>query len=142
MKHKLLFVFLLILLFGCTSINEFLKGPGLPGPSRQSPAQSADLYYKLLMWKYYDKAMALVNQEERSQFEDFVQRDKDNLNITDYQVKKVIMDEDGQEASIEVVINFYKYPSVSEKTLILDENWTLIGKEWYVSPDFEREIYK
>lgn len=142
MKHKLLFVFLLILLFGCNSINQFLNGPGLPGPSRQSPAQSADLYYKLLMWKYYDKAMALVNQEDRSQFEDFVQRDKDNLNITDYQVKKVIMDEDGQEASIEVVISFYKYPSVSEKTLILDDNWTLIGKEWYVSPDFEREIFK
>lgn len=142
MKHKLLFVFLLLFLLGCNSINEFLKAPGLPGPSRKSPAQSADLYYKLLMWKYYDKAMALVNQEERSQFEDFVQRDKDNLNITDYQVKKVILDEDGQEANIEVVITFYKYPSVSEKTLILNDNWTFIGKEWYISPDFGQDIYK
>lgn len=142
MKHKLLFVFSILFLFGCNSLNEFLKAPGLPGPSRKSPAESADMYYKLLMWKYYDKAMAFVNQEERGQFEDFVHRNKDNLNITDYQVKKVILGEDGQEGSIEVVVSFYKYPSVSEKTLILDDSWILIGKEWYISPDFEQEIYK
>jgi hypothetical protein len=142
MKHKLLFAFSILFLFGCNSISELLKGPGLPGPSRTSPAESADMYYKLLMWKYYDKAMALVGQEERSQFEDFVQRNKDNLNITDYQVKKVILDEDGQEGTIEVMVTFYKYPSVSEKTLILDDNWILSGKEWYISPDFEHDIYK
>jgi hypothetical protein len=86
--------------------------------------------------------MALVDQEERSQFEEFVQRNEDNLNITDYQVKKVILGEDGQKGTVEVIVMFYKYPSVSEKTLILDDNWILTGKEWYISPDFEQDIYK
>ncbi len=142
MKYQLIFGLSILLVFGCNSISELMKAPGLPGPSRKSPAESADLYYKLLMWKYYDKAVALVNPEERSQFEDFVQRNEDNLNITDYQVKKVLLDENGQEGSIEVLVSFYKYPSVSEKTLIVQDNWTLIGKEWYISPDFEQEIYK
>ena len=142
MKYRLLFAISVLFLLGCNSISEFLKAPGLPGPSRKSPAESADLYYKLLMWKYYDRAMALVDQEERSQFEEFVQRNKDNLNITDYQVKKVILGEDGQEGTVEVIVTFYKYPSVSEKTLILDDNWILTGKEWYISPDFEQDIYK
>ncbi len=142
MKHKLLIAFSILFLLGCNSMSELLKAPGLPGPSRESPAESADLYYKLLMWKYYDKAVALVNQEERSQFEDFVQRNKDNLNITDYQVKKVLLDEEGQEGTIEVLITFYKYPSVSEKTLIVDDSWILVGKAWYISPDFDQDIYK
>ena len=142
MKYKLLFAFSLLTLFGCNSMSELLKAPGLPGPSRKSPAESADLYYKLLMWKYYDKAIALVNQEDRSQFDDFVQRNKDNLNITDYQVKKVILNEDVQEATVEVIVTFYKYPSVSEETLIIEDKWILNGKEWYISPDFEQDIYE
>jgi hypothetical protein len=142
MKIRLLFAFSILLLLACNSMSELLKSPGLPGPSRESPAESADLYYKLLMWKYYDKAVALVNQEERGQFDDFVQRNKDNLNITDYQVTKVILDEDGLEGTIEVLVTFYKYPSVSEKTLKLDDSWILVGKAWYISPDFEQDIYK
>lgn len=142
MKYQLLFALSILFLLGCNSVSEFLKGPGLPGPSRKSPAESADMYYKLLMWKYYDKAIALVDQEGRSEFEDFVLRNKDNLNITDYQVNKVILGEDGQEGTVEVIVTFYKYPSVSEKTLILDDNWILTGKQWYISPDFEQEIYK
>lgn len=142
MKYRLLLALSLLVLFGCNSINELLKAPGLPGPSRKSPAESADLYYKLLMWKYYEKAIALVNPEERGQFEDFVRRNKDNLHITDHEVSKVILEEGGEEGTIEVIVTFYKYPSVSEKTLVLNERWTFIGKEWYVSPDFEQEIYR
>lgn len=142
MRYQLIVGLSILFIFACNSISELMKAPGLPGPSRKSPAESADLYYKLLRWKYYDKAVALVNQEERSQFEDFVQRNKDNLNITDYQVRKVILDETGLEGNIEVLVTFYKYPSVSEKTMILDDSWMLVGEEWYISPDFEQAIYK
>lgn len=142
MKYKLFFTFSLLLILGCNSMSELLKSPGLPGPSRESPSESADLYYKLLMWKYYDKAVALVEPEERDEFEAFVQQNKDNLNITDYQVKKVILGELGQEGTVEVVVTYYKYPSVSEKTLMLEDNWILIGKQWFISPDFEQAIYK
>jgi len=141
MKYKLFFTFSILFLLGC-SVGEFLKGPGLPGPSRKSPVESADMYYKLLMWKYYDRAVVLVDQEKRSQFEAFVQRNKDNLNITDYQIKEVILGEDGQEGAVKVIVTYYKYPSVSEKTSIVDDAWILNGKNWYISPDFEHEIYR
>ena len=141
MKSSLSLVFSILFLSSC-SIGEFLSGPGLPGPDRKSPAESAELYYKLLKWKYFDRAAVIVDVEKRNQYEDFVSRNEDNLNITAYEVKEVIFSENGTESVVKINVKYYKYPSVSEETVILEDKWVLKDKNWYIYSDFEKEIFK
>jgi hypothetical protein len=49
---------------------------------RKTPAETASLYYNLLMWKYYDRASQFVDLEKRYDYDDFVSRNKEKLNIT------------------------------------------------------------
>lgn len=141
MKYTFFFIFSILFLLSC-AIGDFLSGPGLPGPDRNSPAESSEMYYKLLKWKYFDRAAAIVDLEKRHQYDDFVLRNKDKLNITDYQVKEVIVSEDGTESIVKIHVKYYKYPSVSEESVILEDKWVLKDRNWYISSDFEKGIFE
>lgn len=126
---------LFIFLMGCytgglfTGKNQLLK-------------ETASTYYSMLMWKYYDRASSFVDVDKREKFEKFILETKDNLNITGYELREVIFDPDGKRGLVRVAINYYKYPSVSEKTTLLEDPWILKGGKWYVYSDFKYGIFK
>lgn len=115
---------------------------GLGGGGEESLKKTASLYYNLLMWKYYDRASAFVDVEKRDKFQRFVSESEDTLNITSYELKHVALEEDGNESSVSVIINYYKYPSVSEKSFTLEDAWIRKKGSWYVSSDFDDGIFK
>lgn len=113
---------------------------------QESLAKSSDLYYKLIMWKYYEKAAQFVDPDKHKEFEAFVLANQKDLNITGYEIKEIVYlteDESGAEAGketnecvIRVLYTYYKYPSVSEKSVMVEDKWIKKGKLWYNSSDF------
>lgn len=137
------------ILFAFFLLITFTYGCGLPNsPTKfkenKTPAKSADTFYKLFMWKYYDKASPFIHPEKIYIFEDMVLKNEKDLNITGYQIKGLFLldeEDDKKGTQVSVLITYYKYPSVSEKTVILKHLWVKEGKNWYVKTDFDEEIF-
>ena len=114
---------------------------GLSGKDVKSAGDTAELFYKLIMWKYYDRAIQFVAPEKREEYEKFVLQYEDDLNITSFELKEVIfIGEEGEESTIRVQLKYYTYPSVSIKTIILEDRWFKEEKQWYIDSDFDYEL--
>lgn len=146
MRSALLSLLLLVALAGCGGATGLIQKD-----EQESLAKSTDLYYKLVMWKYYEKAAQFVDPEKYAEYEAFVSANEKDLNITGYEIKEItyvveeIPSEGGEapdadsekaEADIRVVFTYYKYPSVSEKSVMSVDRWVKKGKKWYISSDF------
>jgi len=135
MKKICLLLVLTAVLSSCYSRGKF-------GSDAQIFDDTTKNYYKFLMWKYYDRAKNFIDMEDRQQYEEFVLRAEKDLNITNFEMREFIFNEDHDECEIKLVITYYKYPSVSEKTVIMYEKWVKRGASWFVKPDFNNPLYK
>lgn len=114
---------------------------------QESLAKSSDLYYKLILWKYYEKAAQFVDPDKHKEFEAFVLANQKDLNITGYEIKEIVYltendsgagpaGKETDECVIRVLYTYYKYPSVSEKSVMAEDTWIKKGKLWYNSSDY------
>jgi len=133
MKNSIFLAYLVFFLSGCYAA-------GLGG-GEETVAETASAYYKMLMWKYYDRASAFVDEEKREKFEKLFMEGQGNLNITNYEIKEVIT-EVGERSLVKVLVTYYKYPSVSEKNVVVEDTWVRKKGNWYIYSDFEDEIFK
>lgn len=134
MKKRYLLILFFFVLSSCFSRGKF-------GSDTQILNDTTKNYYKYLKWKYYDRAKNFIDLEDRYLYEEFVLKAENNLNITGYEMREAIYNEDGNECEIKLVITYYKYPSVSEKTDIIYEKWVKRGNNWFVKPDFNNSLY-
>lgn len=134
-KSSVLLILIVLFLSGCLVSGPFSR-------REDSLKKTASLYYNMLMWKYYDRASAFVDGEKRDKFERLVMKSQDNLNITSYEIKEIVFFQEDQDKSlVRVLINYYKYPSVSEKAILLEDSWILKGGKWYIYSDFQEDIF-
>ena len=112
---------------------------------QENPLLSVDKYYKYMQWKYYEKAAGFVYPEDIPVFDQATSGIKDDLNITSYEVKElIVLDEEDEEqpTNVRVVVTYYKYPSVSEKTVEITDTWIKVdGKIWLIKSEFDSDIF-
>ncbi|MCH8029142.1 MAG: hypothetical protein IH874_04340 [Candidatus Dadabacteria bacterium] len=125
MRKRILITVPILLLMGCWS-------GGFNSSHRDSVEKSSKYYYNLLMWKHYDRGSQFVESYSKSDFEKFVMDYKDKLNITSYDIKLIEMFDKNDEALITVLITYYLYPSVTEKTVFIRDKWVRKNKSWFV----------
>ncbi len=128
-------LFIAIIFSSCYSRGKF-------GTDTKIFNETTQDYYKYLKWKYYDRAKVFVDIEDRAEYEDFIFRAEKNLHITNYEVREIIFNEDDDESDLKIIITYYKYPSISEKTEIIYEKWVKRGNNWYVKPDLKLPFYQ
>lgn len=142
----------LLLLISCGVAKDLIQED-----DRESFQYSTDRYYKLIQWKYYEKAAQFVDPESAREYESFVYRNQKDLNITSYQIKDIVFIDnaptddtqeentgtdkkqkkgDSDRATLRVNYTYYKYPSVTEESVMIEDTWIKIGKLWYVSSDY------
>ncbi|HKQ32531.1 MAG TPA: hypothetical protein VJV40_04945 [Thermodesulfobacteriota bacterium] len=142
MKKAAACLLIVFVLFGCGKTAGLIQKD-----DQESLAKSSDLYYKLMMWKYYEKAAQFVDPDKHKEFEAFVLANEKDLNITGYEIKEMVYlteNEAGEEPAqketgecvIRILYTYYKYPSVSEKSVMAEDTWIKKGKLWYNSSDF------
>jgi hypothetical protein len=137
MKKSVVLAFLLIFLADCYSgdFDVFTR-------NQELLKKTASAYYNMLMWKYYDKASGFVDPDKIDKFERFTLESQDRLNITSYELKGIAFNPKEKKGFVRVAISYYKYPSVSEKTVFLEDLWILKGGNWYIHSDFKDDIFK
>lgn len=147
MKKALPPLLLIFILLGCGATTGLIQKN-----EQESLSKSADLYYKLIMWKYYEKAARFVDPEKHKQYERFVLNNQKDLNITGYDIKEMNYitedkpegndkEKEVKECEVRVLFTYYKYPSVSEKSVMVEDKWVRRGQYWYVS-DFNEGSFK
>jgi hypothetical protein len=148
MKKAVTCLLIVLVLTGCGKTTGLIQKD-----DQESLAKSSDLYYKLVMWKYYEKAAQFVDPGKYKQFEAFVLANQKDLNITGYEIKELVYiteNEPGEnsegnetgECVIRVLYTYYKYPSVSEKSVMVEDTWIKKGNFWYISSDFGDGTFK
>lgn len=154
-KSFFFYILVLMLVLGCGATKDLIQKD-----DRESFQYSTDRYYKLIQWKYYEKAAQFVDPESAREYENFVFRNQKDLNITAYQIKDItfidpgVLDEsetdsqssknDGNtdRAIIRVYFTYFKYPSVVEESVMVEDTWIKIGKLWYVTSDYPEGTFK
>jgi len=133
----ILAVFILSFLFlsGCASKSSYEK-------KYELFEKTVEAYHDSLRWKYYDRASLFVDKDDLPKFEKIMVNLENNLNITDYQIRELVLDQGEERGISRVSVTYYKLPSVSEKTALLEEFWVIRDGKWYLDADFEEEIFR
>ena len=150
MKKAVLCIFIALALFGCGKTTGLIQTD-----EQESLAKSSDLFYKYMMWKYYEKAAQFVDPAKQKEFEAFVYANQKDLNITGYEIKEMVYitenkpgkrqdvkEKETGECEIRVLFTYYKYPSVSEKSVMVKDTWIQNGNFWYISSDFGEGLFE
>lgn len=112
---------LVIWLFSCASV------PGADGKDLQSVVKR---FHHDLRWKYYDEAAARVNPEHSQAFLDEVEDEKNALNISAWEIRKVELTQQGAEAKIRVGFKYYRMPSTVVQSETCQQIWRKVGEAW------------
>lgn len=147
MKNIILSLLVCVFVTGCGATSGLIQKN-----DQENLSKSTDLYYKLIMWKYYEKAAQYVDPAKLKEYENFVIRNEKDLNITGYEIKEIVYlvdddpdnksdEKDADSCLVRVLYSYYKYPSVSEKSVMVEDTWIRIGKLWYVSSDYEEGTF-
>ena len=152
-KYPLLTILALVFILGCGTARDIVQKD-----DRESFQYSTDRYYKLIQWKYYEKAAQFVDPESARAYENFVFRNQKDLNVTAYQIQDVTYigpgaligdesrdesyDGDSERAVLRVYFTYFKYPSVVEESVMIEDTWIKIGKLWYVTSDYPEGTFK
>ena len=116
--------FLGILLAGSTCSNR--KG------NLQKASQS---YYLYLQWKQFDRAAQFIDESEREPFVSKMENAEESYHIVDFRIDRVNVSETEDTAKVKVTIEYYRYPSVTVKTLQKEQHWKYEDGKWWLDYD-------
>jgi hypothetical protein len=114
---------LAMLLFSCASV------PGHDGKDLQSVVKR---FHHDLRWKYYDAAAERVNPEHSQAFLEEVEDEKNALNISAWEIRKVELLKQGTEAKIRVGFKYYRMPSTVVQSETCEQIWRKVGAVWFL----------
>jgi len=95
------------------------------------------LYGRLLRWKEYEGAVALIKHQDESSVDIDLAAYKD-LRVTDYEIKKVKLGEEFKTAKVEAEITYY-FETTNSVTTIRDmQSWWYKeeAETWFLDDDF------
>lgn len=98
--------------------------------------ETSNLYGRLLRWKELEGAAQMIQHEDGSPVE--IQLDElSDLEIVDYKIKTIVMDEEHQKAVVEAEISYYFETKNTVKTIRDIQNWWYSeeAQNWFMDGD-------
>ncbi len=94
------------------------------------------LYGRLLRWEEYEGAVNMIRHQDESSVEIDLDAYND-LQVTYYEVKKVVMGDDLKTAEVEAEINYYFETTNSVKTIRDKQSWWYKedAETWFLDDD-------
>lgn len=135
MKIKLL----LILIFLALSVSV-MSISGCASKKKNQTLSTFDettrLYGRLLRWREYEGAVNMIRHQDESSVEVDVEAYND-LRVTDYEIKKVVMGEELKTAVVEADISYYFETTNSVKKIRDTQNWWYLeeAEKWFLDDD-------
>lgn len=115
-----------LVLSACAS-NRYLALQG------QSLEERVNKFNDLYRWREYDTAANYLLPSLRQDFLAVTESFRQDLNVEDYVVKDIRLDEEGRSAKVVVSRSFFKMPSVSLQQEEITQHWVRAAGEWYLS---------
>ncbi|OGP60227.1 MAG: hypothetical protein A2V67_18715 [Deltaproteobacteria bacterium RBG_13_61_14] len=115
-----------LVLSACAS-NRYLALQG------QSLEERVNKYNDLYRWREYDSAANYLLPSVRRDFLAVIDSYRHDLNVEDYVIKDIHLDEEGRNATVVVARSFFKMPSVSLQQEEITQHWVRAVGEWYLS---------
>jgi hypothetical protein len=126
----------------CLSIGALFLAAALIsacGASRYLTLQGKSLdervakYHDLYRWREYESASRYLLPSVRNDFLAVISSYRQDLNVEDYVIKRISLDESGREATVVVARSFFKMPSVSLQQEEIVQRWVRVAGDWYLS---------
>ena len=98
--------------------------------------ETTRLYGRLLRWREFEGAVNMIrHQDESSVAVDIEQYD--DLRVTDYEIKKVVMGDDLKTAEVEADISYYFETTNTVKKLRDTQSWWYLeeAEKWFLDDD-------
>ncbi|MFK7815256.1 MAG: hypothetical protein AB8B92_02890 [Gammaproteobacteria bacterium] len=98
--------------------------------------ETTRLYGRLLRWREYEGAVNMIRHQDESSVEVDVEAYND-LRVTDYEIKKVVMGEELKTAVVEADISYYFETTNSVKKIRDTQNWWYLeeAEKWFLDDD-------
>lgn len=113
-----------LLLAGCGFYSSLTE----PEKQRRAFETVTDHFTQRLRWQDYAAAAESIEASGRKAFLDSLSEDAD-LKITDVRQENLVIDESGTRAEGELVIEYYRLPSLAVKTARLPIVWRFFGAD-------------
>ena len=134
MKSKLFYLVI------CITFVSFLSIEGCASTQKNKTLNTFDersrLYGRLLRWREYEGAVNMIRHQDESEVKVNLEDYKD-VRVTDYEIKKVIMDEDLKTAVVQAEIAYYIETTNSVTKLRDTQNWWYVedAETWFLDDD-------
>ncbi|NMB77073.1 MAG: hypothetical protein GYA21_18335 [Myxococcales bacterium] len=118
---RALFVLGAALLSGCAAAHE------------QTPSDLrsvVNLFHRNVRWQYSDLAAAVVRPDCRKAFLDLIEDAKDDLHITNYELRSVTPQPGTPRASVRIHMSFYRLPSTVIQNETVEQVWEQQERNW------------
>jgi len=89
-----------------------------------------DRFHHDLRWQYNEDAAARVEPRRRAEFRDQLEDLSEDLSITDWKVRKVELESQGERARLRVELRYTQLPSTVLRKEMVRETWQLINGAW------------
>ncbi len=99
--------------------------------------ETTRLYGRLLRWREYEGAVNMIRHQDESTVEIDIEAYND-LRVTDYEIKKVVMGEELKTAVVEADISYYFETTNVVKKIRDTQNWWYLeeAEKWFLDDDF------
>jgi hypothetical protein len=108
----------------CSSVTA-PKGTDLRG--------MVERFHHDLRWNYRMAASERVDPRHAGEFLDLLDAKKKDLHITQCEVRRLELSQDGMKASVRVNYRYYVMPSTVVREETAKQEWRLIGKRWLLT---------
>ncbi|MDH3607851.1 MAG: hypothetical protein OEQ24_01245 [Gammaproteobacteria bacterium] len=132
MKTKLL----LILVFSALGVSSVSLGGCASKKKNQTLSsfeETTRLYGRLLRWREFEGAVNMIRHQDESTVDISLDGIED-LRVTDYEIKRVVMGEDLKTAIVEADISYYYETTNVVKEIRDTQNWWYLeeAEKWFL----------
>lgn len=95
---------------------------------------SVEGYNEAYRWKNYERAAGFLPADLRAAFLDAYRDDDNSLQIDDYSIVKVDLENDAS-AKVTIRVSYIQLPSVTVEKATLVQHWKRLGGEWILETE-------
>lgn len=125
----------------CVALLAALLLTGCAAAQKKSPSErlhdAAVGYYDGLRWKVYRQAAAFLPAGEQADFIRRKEAERDAVSVLEYELRRLELGPDGEQAVVEVEYTWHKMPSTTLRTTRVQQRWQRVEDAWLMMEQTE-----
>lgn len=112
------------------TVSVFLLCGCAAGRPKDDLETALNMFHHDLRWQYFKTAAARISPPYAAAFLEEMEKGEHELNIADYEIRRVDISPDGTSARVRVRLSYYRMPSTVLKDETLEQTWKKTEAGW------------